>query len=138
MITKNKIKERITCQRKAILDFLRSVKTHPTAEDVYRSVKGKLSQISRGTVYRNLKSLVRKGEVLEIFSKVSHYDGDISLHAHFICEKCNKVFDIDNICQDCQVIKRKRIKFGKIKSYNLIFYGLCQNCQKFKGRKFKN
>jgi len=122
--------EKITCQKRAILELLQSVKTHPTAQEVYGSIKEKLPQISKGTVYRNLKFLAKKGEILEIFSKVSHYDGDISLHAHFVCQKCDKIFDIFNVCRDCKILKRKKIKFGKIQGYNLIFYGLCQGCQK--------
>ncbi len=129
MITKIKAKEKITCQKRAILEFLQSVKTHPTTEQIYQSIKEKLPQISKGTVYRNLKFLAKKGKVLEIFSKVAHYDGDISLHAHFVCQKCDKIFDINNVCKECKILKRKKIKFGKIKGYNLIFYGLCQTCQ---------
>jgi Fe2+ or Zn2+ uptake regulation protein len=90
-------REKITCQKKTILDFLKSVRTHPTAEEIYQAVKTKLPQISKGTVYRNLNFLAREGKILEIFSnKVSHYDGDISFHSHFICRKCGKIFDIFN------------------------------------------
>jgi len=130
MITKIKEPiEKITCQKRAILEFLKSVKTHPTAEEVYQAVKAKLPQISKGTVYRNLKFLAKKGEILEIFSKISHYDGDISPHAHFICQRCNKIFDINNVCKECKILKIKKIKFGKIQDYNLNFYGLCQKCK---------
>jgi Fe2+ or Zn2+ uptake regulation protein len=122
--------EKITCQKRAILEFLKSVKTHPTAEEIYRSVKKKLPQISRGTVYRNLKFLAKKGEILEIPSRVFHYDGDTFSHAHFVCQKCDRIFDVFDFCRECKIVKKKRIKFGKIKGYNLIFYGICQNCQK--------
>ena len=36
---------RTTKQKEVILEFLRSVKTHPTAEDVYIGVRKKLSNI---------------------------------------------------------------------------------------------
>lgn len=81
--------EKITCQKRAILEFLKSSKTHPTAEEIYRSVKKKLPQISKGTVYHNLKFLAEKGEILEIPSMVFHYDGDTFSHAHFVCQKCD-------------------------------------------------
>ena len=130
MSTNKETKERITCQKKIILDYLKSVKTHPTAEDIYFSVKKKLPQISRGTVYRNLKILREKGKILEIPSVISHYDADISSHAHFVCQKCDKIFDIFDVCRECKIIKKKRIKLGKIQGYNLNFYGICKNCQK--------
>jgi len=125
--------EKNTCQKKAILDFLKSVKTHPTAEEVYRSVKEKLPQISRGTVYRNLNLLADKGEILEIFSKVSHYDGYISPHAHFVCRECDKIFDISDVREEYDAmnkfIEMKGRVFGKIQGYHLIFYGFCRRCK---------
>lgn len=108
----------ITNQNKFILDYLRGVKTHPSAEIIYSAVKKKLPQISRGTVYRNLKNLKEKGQVLEIPSEINRYDGDISPHAHFFCEKCDKIIDIF-----------EKIKVGKINNYQIYFYGTCNNCR---------
>lgn len=129
MITKKKI-ERITCQKKIILDYLKSVTTHPSAEDVYLAAGKKLTRISRGTTYRILKNLKEKGEIIEIPQEVSRYDGNTSSHAHFICQNCDRIFDIFDTCEECKIIKRKRVKVGKIKNYNIHFYGICKNCQK--------
>lgn len=123
-------KERITCQKKIILDYLKSVKTHPTAKEVFEAVRKKLPRVSLATVYRILKNLKEKGEILEIPQDVFHFDGDISPHAHFICQRCKKIFDIFNECQKCQIIKEQKLKVGKIKSYQIYFYGLCKNCKK--------
>jgi len=136
MITKIKDSiEKITCQKRTILEFLRSVKTHPTAEEIYKAVKKKLPQISRGTVYRNLKFLAKKGKILEIFSRVSHYDGDVSFHAHFICRSCDRIFDIFNVTEKCELAisefrkKREITTVGEIEGYYLIFYGFCRRCK---------
>ncbi len=129
MITKKK-KERITCQRMIILNYLRSVTTHPSVEEIYLDVKKKLPRVSLGTVYQNLKKLKEKGEIQEIPCEVSHYDGDISSHAHFICQKCNKIFDIFDVCKKCSILKRKKTKVGGIKSYQIHFYGICKNCKR--------
>jgi len=118
--------ERITSQRKIILDYLKSVKTHPSTEEVYLAVKKKLPQISLGTVYRNLKNLKEKGEIKEVFNEMSHYDGDISPHAHFVCEKCRKIFDVLEKVN----ISKKKIKVGEIKNYQIYYYGFCKKCQK--------
>lgn len=125
MITKKPI-ERITCQKKIILDYLKSVKTHPSAETIYLAVKKKLPQISRGTVYRNLKKLKEKGLILEIPLGISRYDGDTLPHAHFFCESCGKIFDV---FEKNFILKQKKLKVGKIKNYQIYFYGTCQNCQ---------
>ena len=45
MITK-KQRERITSQKKIILDYLKEVNTHPSAEDIYLKVRKRLPRIS--------------------------------------------------------------------------------------------
>jgi Fur family transcriptional regulator, peroxide stress response regulator len=49
---------RYTAQRRAVFDYLERVKTHPTAEDVYRAVRRRLPRISLATVYKALEALV--------------------------------------------------------------------------------
>lgn len=120
--------ERITSQKKIILDYLKDVKTHPSAREVYLAVREKLPRISQGTVYRTLKSFSEKEKIQEISYEVNHYDGDNSSHAHFICQKCNKIFDIFNVCKECSILRRKKTKVGRIKHYQIHFYGFCKNC----------
>lgn len=60
---------------------------HPTADDVYASVKLILPNISLGTVYRNLSFLVEQGEVLslKLGDGKEHFDGTqnpLPLHLH--------------------------------------------------------
>ena len=129
MITKKRT-ERFTNQKKAVLDYLKSVKTHPTAEVVYFEVRKKLPQISLGTVYRILKNLSEKKQIITIPAEISHFDADISPHAHYICRKCNNVFDIFNACKDCRILKEKKLKVGKIENYQIYFYGICRKCSK--------
>jgi Fe2+ or Zn2+ uptake regulation protein len=132
--------ERTTSQKEIILEHLKSVETHPSAETVYLSVKKKLPRISKGTVYRILKGLKEKGEIQEIPGEISRYDGKTSSHAHFFCEKCQKIFDV---FEKYIILKDKKlnpirfalqlsngVKVGKIKNYQIYFYGCCKNCQK--------
>ena len=86
--------KRVTCQKKIILDYLKSVQTHPSAEIIFKKVRKKLPRISLGTVYRNLKVMKERGDILEISSQIARYDGDVSSHSHFVCEKCGEIFDI--------------------------------------------
>ena len=122
-------KERMTAQKSFIFGYLRSVKTHPSAEVVYKEVKKKLPNISQGTVYRVLNNFKDKGEVLAIDTKDNvHFDADISDHAHFICEKCGNVFDVSDECSKCGILKNKKTKVGSIKNYKINFYGTCKKC----------
>lgn len=121
---------RITCQKKFILDYLKRTKNHPSAKMVYSAIRKKLPRISLGTVYRNLKELKTKGQVQEIPLEPVRYDRDISYHTHFICRKCHRIFDVFNdVCRDCQIVKKKKTKVGQINSYKMNFYGICKNCQ---------
>ncbi|MBW2706713.1 MAG: transcriptional repressor, partial [Deltaproteobacteria bacterium] len=47
----------MTRQRQVILEELRKVDTHPSADEVYEMVRKRLPRISLGTVYRNLEIL---------------------------------------------------------------------------------
>ena len=123
-------KERMTAQKSFIFGYLKSVKTHPSAEAVFNEVKKKLPNISQGTVYRILNNFKEKGEVLAIDTKDNvHFDADISDHAHFICEKCGNVYDVMAECSKCGILKNKKTKVGSIKSYKINFYGICQKCK---------
>lgn len=77
-----------------------------------------------------MKEFKEKGEILEIPEKIKRYDGDILPHTHFICEKCGKVFDVQSECEKCKIIKKKKLKVGKIKKFFVHFYGICENCQR--------
>lgn len=127
MRNKHKLRpERNTTQKKAILNYLGGVKTHPTAQMVYGEVKEHLPRISLGTVYRNLEFLVKKGSVLKITSgATAHYDGDVSEHGHFICEQCGRVQDVFGRWAG---LNRLRLKIGTIRYARVYFFGLCKKC----------
>lgn len=121
--------ERQTVHKQFILDYLKKVKTHPSAEIVYRDIKKKIPNISQGTVYRILNGLKEKGEIISIETKdVTFYDGDISPHAHFICRCCRKVYDIFDVCSGCTTLKNKKTKVGKVEKFIIQFFGTCTCC----------
>ena len=123
-------KERMTAQKSYVFDYLRGVKTHPSAETVYKEVKKKLPSISQGTVYRVLNNFKEKGKVLAIDTKDTvHFDADISDHAHFICEDCGNVYDVYDECAKCGVLKNRKTKVGSISGYRISFYGTCYKCK---------
>jgi len=125
--------ERQTIQKKFIFDYLKIVKSHPTAEVIYKEARKKIPTISQGTVYRILNNLKNGGKIQTIDTKENiRFDADISSHTHFICEKCNTVFDVYDECSKCEILKNKKIKVGKINHYKINFYGICNKCQKIK------
>ena len=75
---------RMARQRAVILEELRKLKSHPTADELYSIVRERLPRISLGTVYRNLDFLADSGEIrrLEAAGSTKRFDGDISNHQH--------------------------------------------------------
>ena len=57
---------------------------HPTAEEVYKQIKKKKSDISLGTVYRNLNLLSQSGEVKKIsgVGEQERFDFRTKEHSH--------------------------------------------------------
>ena len=121
---------RLTNQRRLILEELRSVTTHPTADEVYGMVRQKMPRISLGTVYRNLEVLSSLGLVrkLENAAGQTRSDGDVSPHHHIRCEVCGKVGDIFD-APDISGIEQTVNSDFRITGVALEFSGVCPQCQ---------
>lgn len=121
---------RLTKQRKVILEELKSVRTHPDATELYSYVRKKIPNISLGTVYRNLEILSQEGKIVKISCvNFSRFDGFTEEHPHFICKKCQRVYDIE---QDTNLNFNQKLfenKTGsKITNVNIEAYGICKDC----------
>jgi len=122
---------RETKQREAILNVLRGADSHPTADWVYDEVRKLIPNISKGTVYRNLKILRDIGEIseLNLSGTVSRYEGNQENHYHFRCEKCGRVFDLEEPVNKELDDKVARNTGFKVSYHQLEFRGLCKDCQ---------
>ena len=80
-----------TNQRRVILEELRSVTSHPTADELYSMIREKLPKISLGTVYRNLELLSSAGQImkLELSGKQKRFDGRPDQHFHMRLPFCH-------------------------------------------------
>lgn len=120
---------RMTKQRAVILETLRSVRSHPTADEIYGLVRKKMPRISLGTVYRNLDLLTASGEIrrLERAGVQKRFDGDLTPHQHVRCESCGSVGDVfpPLPLPDASSIK---LPGFYIKKTEVEFIGLCPNC----------
>ena len=117
-------------QRESIKQYLASTKEHPTADMVYMHVKEDYPNISLGTVYRNLAQLAENGDILKISTSANkeHFDGFVHRHFHFVCNKCDKIYDVDLDGMD-EIKNQAAEKLNAdIEDYSLIFYGICENC----------
>lgn len=124
---------RYSRQRDLIYKYLENTKNHPTAEDIYIKLKSEIANLSLATVYRNLKVLEELGKVkrLMVSSTTVRYDANIENHAHLICEKCSRVFDIemDNMT-DISALYKHSLAGAKISNVVLSFTGVCRECMR--------
>jgi Fe2+ or Zn2+ uptake regulation protein len=120
---------RNTKQLQIIWDAVKDDKSHPTADQIYDRVRKKLPSISLATVYRNLQKLV-SDEKLQVLmrGRSQHFDPLVERHQHFICELCDRVYDvlIDNR-REIRPVKLPHEGF-KVTSHQLAFYGTCKHC----------
>lgn len=122
-------------QRELIINSLKNRKDHPSAEELFLDLKNTMPEIGIATVYRNLQSLYRNGEIIKIKTKdgIDRYDGNIKTHIHFECLKCGKVSDIS--LEDEQMneldndMKKLANEIGASKeNFSIIISGVCKNC----------
>lgn len=97
-LEKLKMKDiRLTPQRLAIFDMIFDNKSHPSAEDVYLSIKEKFPTISLATVYKTFTLLKNENLVSEIpVGTFSRFDPNKDVHINVICPNCNKITDLDS------------------------------------------
>lgn len=122
---------RITPQRIAILEYLASVETHPTAEEIYHEIVDYFPQISVATVYNNLNLFTKSGIIQELThgDDASRYDFDEGRHYHAVCEKCGRIVDLYYpILDDVEMVAEQLTGF-QITGHRMEVYGLCPQCQ---------
>ena len=87
---------RCTAQRRALYEALVADKSHPTAEELYRSVKPGTTGLSRATVYNTLETLCDAGLARKLPSNngCCRYDADVSEHLHICFREDGAIRDL--------------------------------------------
>lgn len=116
-----------TVQRRAVWNCLCGNRDHPSVEMVWQKVKNSIPDVSLDSIYRILDDFAIAGIIRRLEgSKVIRYDADTTLHEHFICTSCSRIFDfayveqdrIGSLCRD----------FGTVESVELTVRGMCRMC----------
>lgn len=120
---------KITPQRLEILKYLDKHRTHPTANEIYSTLKKKNPSLSKTTVYNSLDTLIKNNIIHELtISKTeSRYDFKIESHHHFMCKQCGIIIDIEVKCPYLDDILSGKHEVEEIHGY---FKGICANCKK--------
>ena len=123
---------RPSLQRVCVFRYLRSVKTHPTVDEIYTALLPEYPSLSRTTVYNTLELLITNDLAisLDFGDGFLRYDADCSPHCHFKCKGCGKVFDVFVAPPDCTKI----VPAGfTLTGTSLYMFGLCDKCSVGKG-----
>ena len=127
------MEEILNANARAVLEVLRASQRHPTAFDVYESVRLTRPRIGLATVYRILHQLTEQGLIKELAygGGCSRYDACTRRHDHAFCTECGALLDIP---QDVQ-LSNKALQVAahstdfELGSYEVRIYGHCTTCQ---------
>ena len=123
---------RQTVQRTLVLKAVNKLQCHATADEIYEEIIKEHPNVSRATVYRNLNLLSETGHIrkIEIPGGADCFDHLCHDHCHVKCEKCGRIFDVD---MEYVTGLEKNIRNDRgfsFTGYDIIFRGICPNCQK--------
>ena len=137
---RGKLSERgykMTPQRKEILQIFVERSGHMSAEDVYKILREKESEIGLATVYRALDLLSELGILVQIdFGdgcaryELNTADPTIHHHHHLICLKCKKVIEFEeDLLDELEADIAEKSGF-QIVNHEVKFFGYCSECRK--------
>jgi Fur family transcriptional regulator, peroxide stress response regulator len=89
---------KVTPQRLAIYDAIVKLNNHPTAENVIEYIKANHPNISVGTVYKVLDSLVENNLLKKVKTEkdIMRYDAVLSNHHHLYCAETDRIEDYED------------------------------------------
>ena len=119
--------------REAILECLKTTKSHPTAEWIYERLKPQYPNLSLGTVYRNLTQLKEAGMIrtLGTIAGQERFDADITCHHHIVCSRCGLVQDLDSDSRTQQMLSELSV-MTDADIREIQFIGLCSECKRIR------
>lgn len=124
--------KRNTIQSSLVLETVRKLQCHATADEVYSEIIKTYPTISRGTVYRNLQRLCETGEIRkrEIPDGADRFDHLCDDHYHIRCVKCGRVFDVDmEYIPNLEQSVRDAHGFS-FTGHDIVFKGICPECKR--------
>lgn len=125
------MKQRFSKKREAIYHCLCGTKSHPTADWVYQQLRPHFSDLSLGTVYRNLSQLKDAGLIqsVGVVNGQERFDANVEPHTHFVCTRCGGVLDLMDVTLPSSLLSQAEEGSGcLIQGASLRLMGLCPGC----------
>ena len=114
-------------QRIAIMDYLLGHCTHPSVETIYADLNRVMPTLSKTTIYNTLKLFAEQGaaQMLTIDGRNICYDGNTSRHAHFLCKKCGRIYDLP---LDASLAMAAGAEGHVVSEVHQYYKGVCREC----------
>lgn len=117
-----------TPKRRQVLDAIQGRTDHPTAEEVYRTLRERGDPTSLATVYRALRALAEDKLVQEIHGLgANRFDPVCKPHYHLVCTRCDRVYDAELRYQDDLDTVQPGGAFT-VSNHEITFFGICSLC----------
>ena len=126
------MKRKSSKQRDMILNYLKTIDGHVTAEEVFKNMNEDGNKISLATVYRNLNILVEMNEIKKIAHPVEGYQYDKTSHPHYHlhCVRWDRILDLDIPYMDEWNHQMEAQTGLLIRTHNMMAEGICKDCLK--------
>lgn len=123
---------RITPQRTDVVKYILNNGSHPSAEDIHRTIKKRYPMVSLATVYKTLDLLKRLYIIQELgfADKSTRYETNDNSHINMVCISCGRISDIMGIqgLPELELQARERSNYY-ILSRRLELHGYCPSCK---------
>ena len=121
---------KFTHQRYLVYQAMTASTAHPSAEMVWRQVRGEAPAISLDTVYRTLAALEQRGLVVRVPGTAAEgrFDGRVTPHHHFVCQGCGRIDDFALPEVGAGSLPPNATDWGRIDTVQMIVCGLCRDC----------
>jgi len=114
-------------QRIKIFEYLYNNKNHPTVDNIYCELADEIPTLSKTTVYNTLKLFIENGitSALTIDGNETRYDAIMKEHAHFKCNECGHIYDVE--INDLK-LRNSQLAGFEIGETNIHLIGKCKKC----------
>ena len=111
--------------------MVRGRRDHPTAEQIYQSVREQDAHVSRGTVYRNLNLLCDNREIYRVvMSNSDRFDLRTDPHYHMHCLVCDSVVDVPYTYDRAYDETLEQETGYRVLCHHMVVEGVCPDCQR--------
>ena len=135
-ITISDIKDRLkekgispSIHRVKVLEYLLTKDSHPNVQTIYKDLYPHIPTLSKTTIYNVINRLKEFNLVRELRIEETEvrYDWQVEPHAHFKCNSCGDIYNID---YKCSMFKIETVDGHFIEQRKVNFIGTCKDCLK--------